>query len=63
MEKRLLSVIELAEYIGISVNTVYSWVSQKIIPYIKCGRLTKFDKKVIDRLIEKGEMGKIGKAS
>ena len=59
----MLSVSELSEYIGISVNTIYSWVSQKIIPYIKCGRLTKFDKKVIDRLIEKGEMGKIGKAS
>ena len=61
MEKRLLSVSELSEYIGISVNTIYSWVSQKIIPYIKCGRLTKFDKKVIDRLIEKGGMGKVEK--
>jgi len=62
MEKRLITVKELAEYIGISVNTVYSWVSQKIIPYIKCGRLTKFDRKVIDRLIEKGEMGRIERA-
>jgi len=61
MEKRLLSVSELSEYIGISVNTIYSWVSQKIIPYIKCGRLTKFDKKLIDRLIEKREMSKIEK--
>ena len=61
MEKRLLSVSELSEYIGISVNTIYSWVSQKIIPYIKCGRLTKSDKKLIDRLIEKREMSKIEK--
>jgi len=63
MEKRLLSVNELSEYIGISVNTVYSWVSQKIIPYVKCGRLTKFDIKVINSLIEKGEMGKIEKVA
>ena len=55
----MLSVPEFAEYIGISVNTVYSWVSQKIIPYVKCGRLTKFDKQVIDRLIEKGKLARI----
>ena len=62
MEKRIRSVHELAEYREISVNTLYSWVSQKLIPYIKCGRLTKFDKRVIDRLIEKGEMIRIAKA-
>jgi len=54
--------MNLLKYREISVNTLYSWVSQKKIPYIKCGRLTKFDKKIIDRLIERGEMVRIAKA-
>ncbi len=52
MQKRLLTVAEASNYLGISVNTLYSWVSQKKIDYIKIGRLTKFDLKVIDRFIE-----------
>ncbi len=52
MQKRLLTVAEASNYLGISVNTLYSWVSQKKIDYIKIGRLTKFDLKVIDKFIE-----------
>ncbi len=52
MKKRLLTVAEASNYLGISVNTLYSWVSQKKIDYIKIGRLTKFDLKVIDKFIE-----------
>jgi excisionase family DNA binding protein len=43
MQKRLIDIKELSEYIGISINTLYGWVSQKKIPYCKIGRLTKFD--------------------
>jgi excisionase family DNA binding protein len=52
MQKRLLTIKETSEYLGISVNTLYSWVSQKKIDYVKIGRLTKFDLKVIDKFIE-----------
>ncbi len=52
MQKRLLTVKEASEYLGIKVNTLYSWVSQKKIDYIKMGRLTKFDIKVLDKYIE-----------
>ena len=52
MQKRLLTIKETSEYLGISVNTLYSWVSQKKIDYVKIGRLTKFDIKVIDKFIE-----------
>ncbi len=52
MQKRLLTVKEASEYLGISVNTLYSWVSQKKIDYVKMGRLTKFDLRVIDKYIE-----------
>ncbi len=52
MQKRLLTVKEASEYLGISIHTLYSWVSQKKIDYVKMGRLTKFDIRVLDKLIE-----------
>ncbi len=52
MQKRLLTVKEASEYLGIKVNTLYSWVSQKKIDYVKMGRLTKFDIRVLDKYIE-----------
>ncbi len=52
MQKRLITIKEASEYLGVSVNTLYSWVSQKKIDYVKMGRLTKFDLNVIDRFIE-----------
>ncbi len=52
MQKRLITIKEASEYLGISVNTLYSWVSQKKIDYVKMGRLTKFDLRVIDKFIE-----------
>ena len=52
MQKRLLTIKEASEYLGISVNTLYSWVSQKKIDYVKIGRLTKIELEVIDKFIE-----------
>ena len=52
MQKRLLTIKEASEYLGISANTLYSWVSQKKIDYVKIGRLTKFDLRVLDRYID-----------
>ena len=49
MEKRYLNAEELSQYIGVKKSTIYNWVSQRRIPFIKCGRLTKFDIKAIDR--------------
>lgn len=40
----------------ISVNTVYSWVSQRKIPFVKCGRLTKFDVQRIDEWIRENSV-------
>ncbi len=52
MQKRLITINEASEYLGISKNTLYSWVSQKKISYVKVGRLTKFDLRVLDRYID-----------
>ena len=43
MERRYIGVKELAEYLGLRVGTLYVWVCQRKIPYIKMGRLVKFD--------------------
>ena len=41
-EKQLFDTKEAAEYLGISKNTLYEWIIQKKIPYIKVGKLVKF---------------------
>ena len=51
MTRRLLTVQEVADYLGISKDTAYSMVSQRRIPYVKIGRLLKFDLRAIDEWI------------
>lgn len=50
--KRLINIHELSELLGICVNTIYSWVSEKKIPYTKMGRLLRFDSEKINRWID-----------
>ena len=52
MSARLISVKELSGVLGLSVHTLYCWVSQRRIPYVKCGRLTRFDLSEIERWLE-----------
>jgi len=56
IEKRFLGVKELATYLGVKVNTIYSWVFQKKIPYVKIGRCVKFDIKKIEEWIKEREV-------
>jgi excisionase family DNA binding protein len=51
--QRLLSVREAANYIGLSTHTLYTMVSQRRIPYVKVGRLTKFDVVLLDAWLKK----------
>lgn len=48
IERRLLTVQEVASLTGLSVHTLYTMVSQRRIPYVKVGRLTKFDLRLLD---------------
>lgn len=52
MDKRLIDVQELSDMLDISVNTAYAMVSQRRIPFVKIGRLTKFDIERIEEWIE-----------
>ena len=49
----LVNVGHVAEYIGLSKHTVYTMVSQRRIPFVKVGRLTKFDLPTIDAWIRR----------
>ena len=51
LSRRLVTVEDIATYTGLSVHTVYTMVSQRRIPYVKVGRLTKFDVRAIDQWI------------
>lgn len=39
----LLTVREAAQYLAVSVSTLYGWVWQRRIPFIKIGRALRFD--------------------
>ncbi|VEG17740.1 DNA binding domain-containing protein [Mycolicibacterium phlei] len=50
---RYLSTAEAAEYIGVSKNTLRSYVTKKIIPAHRVGtRLLKFDRMELDEIIK-----------
>ncbi len=54
MNKLLINVKQLSESTGLSVFTLYSWINQKRIPYVKVGRLVRFDQKKIEKM-DRGE--------
>jgi len=52
MEKRLLKIGEVSEYLGVSVNTLRCWCSRRTIPYVKLGRMVRFDIAQLETLIK-----------
>lgn len=48
LTRRLLDIQDVAGYTGLSVHTLYTMVSQKRIPYVKVGRLVRFDLGMLD---------------
>lgn len=49
---RLLDIQGASHYTGVSITTLYKWVSQRRIPHIKMGRLVKFDPAKLDDWIK-----------
>jgi excisionase family DNA binding protein len=48
VSRKFLTVKEVSGYIGIATDTIYTMVSQRRIPYVKVGRLVKFDQSDLD---------------
>jgi len=54
--KRLLNAEELSQMIDVRRDTLYRWVSQRRIPYVKVGRSTKFDSDTINEWIKEASV-------
>lgn len=54
MSDRWLSVEEIAEYLGVSKDTVYAWISKRHMPAHRIGRLWKFKSVEVDEWVRSG---------
>jgi excisionase family DNA binding protein len=48
---KLLMINEVAAVLGLKVKTVYQYVSRRKIPFMKMGRLLRFDEKALNEWI------------
>jgi len=54
MSDRWLSVEEIAEYLGVSKDTIYAWINKRNMPAHRIGRLWKFKASEIDEWVRSG---------
>ena len=54
MEDRWLSVDDIATHLGVSKDTVYTWLTTKGMPGHKVGRLWRFKKDEVDEWVKAG---------
>lgn len=48
---QLVNVHEAARFLAVSPSTVYGWVWQRRIPFVKVGRAVRFDMADLERFI------------
>jgi len=53
LTRRLLSIGEASEYMGVSKRTLYRMIRGHRIPFLRIGRLVKLDLKEIEKWIAK----------
>lgn len=54
MSDSWLSVQEVAQYLGVSKDSVYAWINKKNMPAHKIGRLWKFKTSEVDEWVCSG---------
>ena len=54
MDDSYLCVEQIAEYLGVSKDTVYTWIASKGMPAHRLGRLWKFKKEEVDGWVKSG---------
>jgi excisionase family DNA binding protein len=54
MDDSYLSVEKIAEYLDVSKDTVYTWITAKGMPAHRLGRLWKFKKEEVDGWVKSG---------
>ena len=50
---RLVTVNDAAKYLAVSVSTLYGWVYQRRIPFVKVGRALRFEVTELDDFIRR----------
>jgi excisionase family DNA binding protein len=56
MPKKLLTVKESAEQLGLSARTVWTWIYARKLGVVRLGRAVRIPQTVIDELIEAGSI-------
>ncbi len=54
--KRLLTIKETADYLGVTPGSLYQMVHRRTIPYVKLGKVLRFDLKRLDEYIDKNSI-------
>jgi excisionase family DNA binding protein len=48
----LVTVQEAARYLAVSISTLYGWVWQRRVPFVKIGRALRFDPRDLETFVE-----------
>jgi len=51
MPNHLMTVQEAAQFLSVSVSTLYGWAWQRKIPFVKVGRALRFEAADLERFI------------
>lgn len=57
MSEPWLSADDIADHLGVTKDTVYTWISEKGMPAHKVGRLWKFQASEVDDWVRRGDAG------
>ena len=52
VNKRLLTVKETAEYLGVTTGSLYQMVHRRTVPFVKLGKVLRFDLKRLEEYID-----------
>jgi excisionase family DNA binding protein len=55
--REVMNIRQASQYLGISPDTLYKYVSEEIIPAFKLGNRWKFKKSILDRWMENQSLG------
>ncbi|MBB6446510.1 helix-turn-helix domain-containing protein [Bacillus benzoevorans] len=55
MQRKTMTAQEIANYIGVSTDTIYTMVKQKQIPHVRIRRRIFFSKETIDKWMKDQE--------